>query len=71
MSESVRKLWSTEQLARHYGRAKKTIQNKLTQGWGPTPVLNPNNGRIIGFDPREVERYDRQNTRTRKQYLYE
>lgn len=35
MSAETPNLMSVAQLAEHYGRAKKTIQNKLTRGWGP------------------------------------
>lgn len=42
MSAPIPNLMTVEQLAEHYGKAKKTIQNKLTRGWGrrrsPTPT---------------------------------
>lgn len=41
MSAPIPNLMTVEQLAEHYGKAKKTIQNKLTRGWGPTPVTDP------------------------------
>ena len=40
MSAPIPNLMTVEQLAEHYGKAKKTIQNKLTRGWGPTPVTD-------------------------------
>lgn len=64
-------LMSVAQLAEHYGRAKKTIQNKLTRGWGPVPVLDPDTGQVLGFRVEEVNRFDQRNQRTRKQYLYD
>lgn len=68
---STPRLMSVDELADHYGRAKKTIQNKITRGWGPVPVLDPDTGQVLGFRPEEVDRFDRRNQRTRAQYLYQ
>lgn len=54
MSAPIPNLMTVEQLAEHYGKAKKTIQNKLTRGWGPTPVTDPDTMQVLGF---EVERW--------------
>ena len=71
MSAETPNLMSVAQLAEHYGRAKKTIQNKLTRGWGPVPVLDPDTGQVLGFRVEEVNRFDQRNQRTHKQYLYD
>lgn len=71
MSAETPNLMSVAQLAEHYGRAKKTIQNKLTRGWGPAPVLDPDTGQVLGFRVEEVNRFDQRNQRTHKQYLYD
>lgn len=71
MNAETPNLMSVAQLAEHYGRAKKTIQNKLTRGWGPVPVLDPDTGQVLGFRVEEVNRFDQRNQRTHKQYLYD
>ena len=71
MSVETPNLMSVAQLAEHYGRPKKTIQNKLTRGWGAVPVLDPDTGEVLGFRVEEVNRFDQRNQRTRKQYLYD
>lgn len=70
MSAPIPNLMTVEQLAEHYGKAKKTIQNKLTRGWGPTPVTDPDTMHVLGFEVEEVARFDRINKQTRKQRLY-
>lgn len=70
MSAPIPNLMTVEQLAEHYGKAKKTIQNKLTRGWGPTPVTDPDTMQVLGFEVEEVARFDRINKQTRKQRLY-
>lgn len=70
MSAPLPNLMTVEQLAEHYGLAKKTIQNKLTRGWGPTPVTDPDTMQVLGFEVEEVTRFDRINRQTRKQRLY-
>ena len=52
------------------GARRKTI-NKLTRGWGPVPVLDPDTGQVLGFRVEEVNRFDQRNQRTHKQYLYD
>lgn len=54
MSAPIPNLMTVEQLAEHYGKAKKTIQNKLTRGWGPTPVTDPDTMQVLGFEVEEV-----------------
>ena len=44
MSAETPNLMSVAQLAEHYGRAKKTIQNKLTRGWGASAGIGPGHG---------------------------
>lgn len=70
MSAPLPNLMTVEQLAEHYGKAKKTIQNKLTRGWGPTPVTDHDTMQVLGFEVEEVARFDRINKQTRKQRLY-
>lgn len=70
MSAPIPNLMTVEQLAEHYGLAKKTVQNKLTRGWGPTPVTDPDTMQVLGFEVEEVARFDRINKQTRKQRLY-
>lgn len=70
MSAPIPNLMTVEQLAEHYGKAKKTIQNKLTRGWGPVPVTDPDTMQVLGFEVEEVTRFDRINKQTRKQRLY-
>ena len=69
MSAPIPNLMTVEQLAEHYGLAKKTIQNKLTRGWGPTPVTDPTPCRCW-LRGRGGDAFDRINKQTRKQRLY-
>lgn len=71
MSAETPNLMSVAQLAEHYGRAKKTIQNKLTRGWGPCRYWTRTRDQVLGFRVEEVNRFDQRNQRTHKQYLYD
>lgn len=45
-------------------------ERKVTRGWGPTPVTDPDTMQVLGFEVEEVARFDRINKQTRKQRLY-
>lgn len=56
-------------VAAHYGITVRSMRNRVLRGDAPTPVLGPG-GRVRGWRPEEVEKYDRAHTMTRKEYLY-
>lgn len=56
-------------LAEHYGVTTRTMYQRVWRGNAPTPVLGPT-GRVLGWRPEEVARYDGANQRTRTEYLY-
>lgn len=61
---------TVDALADRYGMAKKTLQNKITQGWGPTPVLDPVTDQVMGFRADAIDRFERRNQCTKKERLY-
>lgn len=65
----MEQLLSYADLAAHYGITVRTMRNRVYLGSAPTPVLGPG-GRVRGWCPEEVEKYDRAHTMTREQYLY-
>lgn len=62
-------LLTYEALAEHYGVSRRTMYQRVWKGEAPTPVLGPS-GRVRGWRPEEVARYDSANQRTRAEYLY-
>lgn len=66
----MERLVSYKELAEHYGLTLGSMYQRVYLGRAPTPVRT-GAGRIIGWRPEEIQRWDQANQMTRPQYLYQ